>query len=57
MFGKNGLAWGKGIADNLDQRDGPVKHEGDGKAPAGIFKLGTAFGYDSTAAPNCLTWR
>ena len=50
MLGKNGLAWGKGLADNVDQRDGPVKHEGDGKAPAGIFKLGTAVGYDSTAS-------
>lgn len=50
VLGKHGLAWGKGLAHSHDQRDGPVKHEGDGKAPAGIFKLGTAFGYDSTAS-------
>ncbi|VVP22993.1 D-alanyl-D-alanine dipeptidase [Pseudomonas fluorescens] len=49
VLGKNGLAWGKGIAANVEQGEGPVKREGDGKAPAGIFKLGTAFGYDSTA--------
>ncbi|MFK7608338.1 MULTISPECIES: L,D-transpeptidase [unclassified Pseudomonas] len=27
----------------------PAKREGDGKAPAGIFTFGSAFGYDSTA--------
>lgn len=48
VLGKSGLAWGKGLTQ-VDQRDGPVKREGDGKAPAGIFKLGTAFGYDSSA--------
>jgi D-alanyl-D-alanine dipeptidase len=48
VVGKNGLAWGKGLSV-VDQRDGPIKREGDAKAPAGIFKLGTAFGYDSTA--------
>ena len=48
VLGKNGLAWGKGLGP-VDQRDGPIKQEGDGKAPAGIFKLGTAFGYDTTA--------
>jgi D-alanyl-D-alanine dipeptidase len=47
VLGKSGLAWGKGLT-RVDQREGPVKHEGDGKAPAGIFKLGTAFGYDTT---------
>ncbi|KPH02315.1 D-alanyl-D-alanine dipeptidase [Pseudomonas sp. RIT-PI-q] len=48
VLGKNGLAWGKGLT-RVDQREGPLKREGDGKAPAGIFKLGTAFGYDSLA--------
>ncbi|MHC8287509.1 M15 family metallopeptidase [Pseudomonas sp. XS1P51] len=48
VLGKNGLAWGKGLS-SVDQREGPIKVEGDGKAPAGIFKLGTAFGYDARA--------
>jgi D-alanyl-D-alanine dipeptidase len=48
VLGKSGLAWGKGLTQ-VDQREGPVKREGDGKAPAGIFKLGTAFGYDNSA--------
>jgi D-alanyl-D-alanine dipeptidase len=48
VLGKSGLAWGKGLT-RVDQREGPVKREGDGKAPAGIFTLGTAFGYDTTA--------
>lgn len=48
VLGKSGLAWGKGLTP-VDPQDGPIKQEGDGKAPAGIFKLGTAFGYDTTA--------
>lgn len=48
VVGKSGMAWGKGLS-SVEQRQGPVKREGDAKAPAGIFKLGTAFGYDSTA--------
>ncbi|MGH8389448.1 MAG: L,D-transpeptidase family protein [Pseudomonas sp.] len=48
VLGKNGMGWGKGL-DNPGQQQGPVKQEGDGKAPAGIFKLGTAFGYDAKA--------
>ncbi len=44
-LGKKGLAWGRGLhpippdAENL-------KKEGDGKTPAGVFKIGGAFGYD-----------
>ncbi|WP_460122949.1 M15 family metallopeptidase [Pseudomonas sp. S2_C03] len=49
VLGKNGLAWGKGLI-SADPGDAPVKKEGDGKAPAGMFKLGTAFGFDATAA-------
>jgi len=40
--GKNGLAWGLGFHAN---QQGRYKKEGDGKAPAGIFGLGEAFGY------------
>ncbi len=41
-LGRTGLAWGIGLHD---EQLGQVKKEGDGKAPAGIFTLGNAFGY------------
>ncbi|MFT3928645.1 MAG: hypothetical protein QM778_39315 [Myxococcales bacterium] len=40
--GKNGAAWGTGL--NPAQQ-GLQKHEGDNRAPAGVFGFGTAFGY------------
>jgi L,D-peptidoglycan transpeptidase YkuD (ErfK/YbiS/YcfS/YnhG family) len=51
VVGKNGLGWGIGVVptDDAQIRAGgdPVKKEGDGKSPAGVFALGTAFGYAS----------
>lgn len=41
-LGKHGSAWGLGLHP---PQDGPLKREGDGKAPAGVFDLGSAFGY------------
>ncbi|QOP45079.1 L,D-transpeptidase family protein [Sulfurimonas paralvinellae] len=45
-LGKNGLGWGIGIENIPHATNEPVKHEGDKKAPAGIFSLTDAFGYD-----------
>jgi D-alanyl-D-alanine dipeptidase len=42
--GRNGMAWGKGLHGDAIG-DGPVKKEGDGRSPAGIFSLSSAFGY------------
>ena len=50
--GRAGLAWGKGLHGTaLDE--GPVKHEGDYKAPAGVFKLSKVFGYEP---PDSADW-
>lgn len=46
--GRTGTAWGRGL--HPAQGDGPQKREGDGKAPAGVFAIGTAFGYAPQAA-------
>ena len=48
VVGKNGMAWGRGLED-FRSRTGPVKKEGDLRSPAGIFRLGTAFGYASAS--------
>ena len=46
--GRAGSGWGIGLhASPAD--GGPIKREGDGKAPAGVFAIGTAFGYATSA--------
>jgi D-alanyl-D-alanine dipeptidase len=44
VLGKKGLGMGDGLI-RLSVKSAPVKHEGDKKSPAGIFTLGSAFGY------------
>jgi len=41
--GKNGLAWGRGL-HRIPRGEKRIKREGDGRAPAGIFRLSYAFG-------------
>lgn len=51
VVGRNGLGWGIGLTSTDDAQiqsaSDPVKREGDGRSPAGVFALGTAFGYSS----------
>ncbi|AFD08855.1 L,D-transpeptidase family protein [Solitalea canadensis] len=44
-LGRTGLAWGKGLHDEK-LNVGELKKEGDGKSPAGIFRLNGLFAYD-----------
>jgi len=46
VIGKNGVAWGRGLHKNSDCPEGePVKREGDGTSPEGVFPLIHAYGY------------
>ena len=56
VVGKSGSAWGSGLhgAGVPAGRTGPVKREGDGKSPAGVFALRGAFGYADKPPPGTL---
>ncbi len=45
-LGRNGLAWGMGLIEFTHAKDEPIKVEGDGKSPAGLFRLDLSFGYE-----------
>ena len=53
LFGKNGLAWGSGLAGQ--DEPGLHKKERDGRAPAGVFAIGKVFGYDAKLPPAATT--
>jgi L,D-peptidoglycan transpeptidase YkuD (ErfK/YbiS/YcfS/YnhG family) len=46
-IGRSGSAWGIGLHA---AQGGPQKQEGDGRSPAGVFRIGEAFGYAPTLA-------
>lgn len=52
--GRKGLAWGAGLHEST-KLQGIRKREGDGKSPAGIFRIGTAFGSRPINAVGGLT--
>ena len=45
-IGHRGAAWGIGLHP---QREAPIKKEGDGKSPAGVFALRSTYGYAGDA--------
>lgn len=47
MLGRNGYGWGRGLHGDGPPpgAEGPLKVEGDGKSPAGVFGIGTIYGY------------
>ncbi|HGM7313047.1 TPA: L,D-transpeptidase family protein [Stenotrophomonas maltophilia] len=54
-LGRTGSAWGLGL--HPAQADGPQKQEGDGRSPAGIFALGSAFGYAITRPGTAMPYQ
>src|SRR6266516_4139912 len=50
LFGKNGVAWGTGLAGQSESA--LRKQERDGRAPAGVFAIGQVFGYDPQLPPG-----
>ena len=50
LYGKNGLAWGTGVAGQ--DEPGLRKKERDGRAPAGIFRIGKVYTYDAQLPPG-----
>lgn len=54
-LGNKGLAWGRGL--HPLPPDAPLKREGDGRTPAGAFRIGDAYGYaESTPKHPKLTY-
>ncbi|PTX94756.1 hypothetical protein DB346_22365 [Verrucomicrobia bacterium LW23] len=52
LFGKNGMAWGRGLHA---PQEGLQKQEKDGRTPAGRFKIGKCLGQED-ALPKGATW-
>lgn len=54
-LGRTGSAWGLGL--HPAQAEGPQKQEGDGRSPAGVFALGSAFGYAITRPGTAMVYQ
>lgn len=50
VLGRAGLGWGRGLHGSgaPSGHDGPLKAEGDGRSPAGVFAIGDTYGYDAS---------
>ncbi len=50
LFGKSGLAWGRGLISG--EGHAPFKVEHDHRAPAGVFRIGLIYTYDQALPPG-----
>lgn len=59
VLGREGYAWGRGLHGSgaPKGRPGPIKREGDGRSPAGVFNVGPAYGYASAHEEISLPYR
>lgn len=55
VVGKSGLAW-DGILELPVKTTDPVKKEGDGRSPAGVFKLSQLFGFEPSSSESKLPY-
>jgi D-alanyl-D-alanine dipeptidase len=53
LVGVKGVGWSTAFK-RFVQNGEPVKREGDGRAPAGVFKIGRSFGFAHAALPGFL---
>ncbi len=53
LIGRKGMAWSQAFR-SFAQRGEPVKVDGDKRAPAGIYRIGSSFGFSASSRPNYL---
>jgi L,D-peptidoglycan transpeptidase YkuD (ErfK/YbiS/YcfS/YnhG family) len=51
LIGRNGVGWAHAFR-NFARAGEPVKEEGDKRAPAGIYKIGSSFGFAASRRPH-----
>jgi len=53
-LGRGGLGWGIGLRRPPARAEGPMKREGDGRSPAGIFTIGERYDRADAADTYCV---
>jgi L,D-peptidoglycan transpeptidase YkuD (ErfK/YbiS/YcfS/YnhG family) len=51
LLGRSGMAWGLGF-QHMSSAEEPKKIEGDGRTPAGIYRIGPSFGFAASPRPG-----